>query len=186
MAGWLKILSRVQAASLIASVSGVASCASVAPPAPEIPSGAVAGRYWGLRQVGADQVRRASPETATLLLRPDGHVEGTASCNSVGGAGIRWTGGDAEGRFEHDRDQPMIQTVVGCPDERQTALAGRFWQRMEGATRWSVRAGRLKVEFGDGSSAVLTPVAVPAFRRRETCSEGSRNFDCSPNGRVRP
>ena len=140
----------------------------------------VVDRYWAVRTFQHKVIKKEKPEVATVRFRRDGQIGGTATCNSIGG-GFTWYSNHASGRggvFGHTA-QSMIKTVVGCPDQQADALADRFWDRMEGAERWSLQGNKLRIEFKEGDAAELVPVATPPSERRPDCKQHDpRNLDC--------
>lgn len=136
--------------------------------------------YWGLRRFLGNKVAHAEPEAASLRFRPNGQIDGTASCNSIGGSRLNWsatTVGNA-GSFSHNNAQPMIQTAVGCGDRRSVVVANDFWQRMDAAEAWSLQDGRLQITFSDGGTAELVSITNPLLGRgSESGRKTSNNFD---------
>ena len=159
---------------------GLAACTEVKPVSFP-PSGyRVVETRWGLRKLFGANVDHRHLETVTIGFGADGHISGTASCNLVGGKGFQWVAyvGENGGDIAHDVTQPMIQTVVGCNDTRQTTVAEGFWHRMETANAWMLRAGKLTITFEDGGVAELVPIAAPATQL--SAGDGnlqSGNFD---------
>lgn len=159
---------------------GLAACTEVKPVSFP-PSGyRVAETRWGLRKLLGASVDHRHTETVSIGFGADGHINGTASCNLVGGNGFQWVAyvGESGGDIAHDVTQPMSQTVVGCNDKRQTMVADEFWHRMDTAKAWMLRAGKLTITFEDGGVAELVPIAAPA--NKTSAADGnlqSGNFD---------
>ncbi len=140
----------------------------------------VAGHHWGLRALGRNAVKQGKAEVATIRFRPDGGINGTISCNSVS-TSLVWSFDRALGigRISDDHGQPQIQTVVGCGDSRETAIAGSFWEKMNTVDHWSLDGRRLHINFSDGGTAEMVRIATPASERRPGCvAADPNNFDC--------
>lgn len=146
----------------------------------------IADRHWGLRQLPGAKIRRSDREAATVRFQKDGHVDGTALCNSIS-TGLRWTSerNARAGAIANDRADPWIQTAVGCSPTPDDDLAGAFWDRMATARRWMLQGRALRIIFQDGSTAELVPTATPVARQAPGCADADPNdFDCHNRKRL--
>lgn len=165
-------MARCRSALLITVL--LTGCAMPRPARDEV----IADRHWGLRLFRDVRVAPSAVEVATVRFRGDGGIDGTAICNSVS-TGASWSSVAAgeRGVVSSDARRPWVQTLVGCGEPREIAIADAFWKKMENARRWSLTERGLRIVFRDGSTAVLVPAPTPASERRPGCADPN-NLDC--------
>lgn len=114
----------------------------------------IADTSWTVIELDGLAFPRADPPAATISFSQDGSIYGTAGCNT-GGSPTKWRDRAFFRLPEPTAVPPLPFTLRGCLDGRASELGSRFWQRMLQATTWTYDGPRLRINFANGSQALL-------------------------------
>jgi META domain len=114
-------------------------------------------QVWALESLAGKRAPGRIGSVATLRFAPGESVSGTMMCNSISSTRLRWTqdGGSTRGGFDQLGGNSGIITTAGCPRRPGSAMADRFWRKLETVRAWSMTGSHLVINFDDGSEAQL-------------------------------